>query len=119
MKITWLGHSCFRIETGQSVILIDPFLKGNPSFEASDVAWEDATRGVASESKNARVTVLPGAGRAGVVGTCATSGVPATSVSVVAARRERIIVPPARRRRGFASGLRAAPSGRSRSTTRG
>lgn len=46
MKITWLGHSCFRIETGNSVLLIDPFLKGNPTFEKSGVAWEDATRGV-------------------------------------------------------------------------
>ena len=46
MKIIWLGHSCFRIETGNSVLLIDPFLKGNPTFEKSGVAWEDATRGV-------------------------------------------------------------------------
>lgn len=46
MKITWLGHSCFRIETGSSVLLIDPFLKGNPTFEKSGVAWDEATRGV-------------------------------------------------------------------------
>lgn len=46
MKITWFGHSCFRIETGNSILLIDPFLKGNPSFEKSGVTWEDATRGV-------------------------------------------------------------------------
>ncbi len=46
MKITWFGHSCFRIETGSSVLLIDPFLKGNPSFEKSGVSWEDATSGV-------------------------------------------------------------------------
>ena len=46
MKITWLGHSCFRIETGSSVLLIDPFLKGNPTFEKSGVSWEDATKGV-------------------------------------------------------------------------
>ena len=46
MKIIWLGHSCFRIEIGNSVLLIDPFLKGNPTFEKSGVAWEDATRGV-------------------------------------------------------------------------
>ena len=32
MKITWLGHSAFRIETRTSVILIDPFLRGNPKF---------------------------------------------------------------------------------------
>ncbi len=33
MKITWLGHSAFRIETRSSVILIDPFLRGNPKFQ--------------------------------------------------------------------------------------
>ena len=46
MKIIWYGHSCFRLETGNSVILIDPFLKGNPTFEKSGIAWDDATKGV-------------------------------------------------------------------------
>ena len=46
MKITWFGHSCFRVETGASVILIDPFLKGNPSFQKSGIAFEAATKGV-------------------------------------------------------------------------
>ncbi len=46
MKITWFGHSCFRIETGASVILIDPFLKGNPTFQKSGIAFETATKGV-------------------------------------------------------------------------
>lgn len=46
MKIAWLGHSCFRIETGSSVLIIDPFLKGNPTFQKSGVSWEDATQGV-------------------------------------------------------------------------
>lgn len=46
MKIIWLGHSCFRLETGGSIILIDPFLKGNPTFEKSSFAWDEATRGV-------------------------------------------------------------------------
>jgi L-ascorbate metabolism protein UlaG (beta-lactamase superfamily) len=32
MKITWLGHSAFRIDHGPSKILIDPFLTGNPKF---------------------------------------------------------------------------------------
>ena len=31
MKITWFGHSAFRIEFGDAVILIDPFIP-NPSF---------------------------------------------------------------------------------------
>jgi len=46
MKITWFGHSCFRVETGSSVVLIDPFLKGNPTFEASETEWNAATEGV-------------------------------------------------------------------------
>ncbi|MEF2551387.1 metal-dependent hydrolase [Aurantimonas sp. A2-1-M11] len=43
MKITYFGHSAFRIDTGSSVILIDPFLTGNPHFKG-DVAG--ATEGV-------------------------------------------------------------------------
>jgi L-ascorbate metabolism protein UlaG (beta-lactamase superfamily) len=46
MQITWFGHSCFRIATGTSVVLIDPFLKGNPTFEKSGIRWDDATAGV-------------------------------------------------------------------------
>ena len=32
MKITWLGHSGFRLEVEQAVLLIDPWLAGNPMF---------------------------------------------------------------------------------------
>ena len=46
MKLTWYGHSCFKIDTGASSVLIDPFLKGNPTFEKSGVTFADATRGV-------------------------------------------------------------------------
>ncbi|MFM9941153.1 MAG: metal-dependent hydrolase [Hyphomicrobiaceae bacterium] len=46
MKITWYGHSCFRLETGNSVLLIDPFLKGSPTFQTSGVAFEAAIKGV-------------------------------------------------------------------------
>ena len=46
MRLTWYGHSCFKLETGASTLLIDPFLKGNPTFEKSGVAYEAATRGV-------------------------------------------------------------------------
>ena len=45
MKITWFGHSTYRVETGGSVVMIDPFLKGNPTFEASGVSWDDAVAG--------------------------------------------------------------------------
>lgn len=34
MKITWLGHSGFRLEIEGAVILIDPWLTGNPVFPA-------------------------------------------------------------------------------------
>ena len=42
MKITWLGHSGFRIEACGAVILIDPFLTGNPTFKGDPV---EATKG--------------------------------------------------------------------------
>jgi L-ascorbate metabolism protein UlaG (beta-lactamase superfamily) len=32
MKITWLGHSGFRIEIGDQILLVDPWLTGNPAF---------------------------------------------------------------------------------------
>jgi L-ascorbate metabolism protein UlaG (beta-lactamase superfamily) len=46
MKITWFGHSCFRLDIGRSALLIDPFLKGNPTFEASKIGFADAIKGV-------------------------------------------------------------------------
>ena len=32
MKLTWLGHSGFRMEIEDQVLLIDPWLTGNPMF---------------------------------------------------------------------------------------
>lgn len=32
MKIIWLGHASFRIEIAGQILLIDPWLLGNPSF---------------------------------------------------------------------------------------
>ncbi len=45
MKITWLGHAGFRIEIEDQVLLIDPWLTGNPSFpeERAAEATEGAT----------------------------------------------------------------------------
>lgn len=45
MRITWFGHSAFRIETKGAVVLVDPFLKGNPTFEASGGAFDAAIAG--------------------------------------------------------------------------
>lgn len=33
MKITWYGHSAFRLDFGENAVLIDPFLTDNPGFE--------------------------------------------------------------------------------------
>lgn len=35
MKITWLGHSAFRLDFGSTALLIDPFLTGNPNFKGN------------------------------------------------------------------------------------
>lgn len=35
MNIIWLGHSGFRIEIERAVILVDPWLTGNPMFPAA------------------------------------------------------------------------------------
>ena len=45
MKLTWLGHSAFRIEVKDAVILIDPFFTGNPGFPAG-LTVEQASAGV-------------------------------------------------------------------------
>ncbi len=38
MKIIWFGHSTFRLEFGGKIVLIDPFLTGNPAFSGDPVA---------------------------------------------------------------------------------
>ncbi|MEQ9815063.1 MAG: metal-dependent hydrolase [Azospirillaceae bacterium] len=44
MDITYFGHSTFRIRTGSSVILVDPFLSRNPWFKGDlDEAAEGLT----------------------------------------------------------------------------
>ncbi|MFB9148140.1 metal-dependent hydrolase [Roseovarius ramblicola] len=45
MRITWLGHSSFRIEIAGQVLLIDPWLDGNPMLpeDKHEAATEGAT----------------------------------------------------------------------------
>ena len=43
MKVTWLGHSAFRIDLADAHILIDPFLTGNPKFTGS---LDEARQGI-------------------------------------------------------------------------
>lgn len=45
MKLTYLGHSAFRVDIAGASILIDPFLTGNPSFPAG-LSVEEASDGV-------------------------------------------------------------------------
>ncbi|MEM9329706.1 MAG: metal-dependent hydrolase [Pseudomonadota bacterium] len=42
MKITWFGHSAYKVEYENSKIMIDPFLDGNPSWGGS---WQEAAEG--------------------------------------------------------------------------
>jgi L-ascorbate metabolism protein UlaG (beta-lactamase superfamily) len=44
MKITWLGHSGFKIDIAGQCLLIDPFLSGNPAFPQDRKA--EASEGV-------------------------------------------------------------------------
>jgi L-ascorbate metabolism protein UlaG (beta-lactamase superfamily) len=43
MKLTWYGHSAFRIDVDGASVLIDPFLSQNPSW---DGGWEGPAEGV-------------------------------------------------------------------------
>jgi L-ascorbate metabolism protein UlaG (beta-lactamase superfamily) len=43
MKIIWLGHASFRIEIADQVLLIDPWLTGNPMLPAD--RHQEATQG--------------------------------------------------------------------------
>jgi L-ascorbate metabolism protein UlaG (beta-lactamase superfamily) len=43
VRLTWYGHSAFRIEAGDAKILIDPFLTGNPSWTGG---WEKPAEGI-------------------------------------------------------------------------
>ncbi len=43
MNFTWLGHSAFRIEIANKVLLVDPWLEGNPKFP--DARRGEAIRG--------------------------------------------------------------------------
>ena len=42
MKLTWHGHSAFRIEAGAAEILIDSFLSDKPSW---DKGWSSYLTG--------------------------------------------------------------------------
>jgi len=70
MEITWLGHSGFRIAIGDQVLLVDPWISGNPVFpagrEAAAIAGATAillTHGHGDHAADApRLAALTGAG---------------------------------------------------------
>ena len=35
VRITWLGHGTFQLEYGDQILLVDPWLEGNPAYPAS------------------------------------------------------------------------------------
>ena len=39
MKITWYGHSTFRLDFDGTAVLFDPFFAGNPTW---DGGWTEA-----------------------------------------------------------------------------
>src|SRR6478609_4070125 len=43
MKLTWFGHSAFRLDLPGASLLIDPFFTGNPAFEGNAA---EASKGV-------------------------------------------------------------------------
>ena len=42
-RITWLGHSAFKIEVAEKIVLVDPWLTGNPvaAVKASEITKAD------------------------------------------------------------------------------
>lgn len=69
MQIIWLGHGSFRIETGGQVLLIDPWLNGNPMLreDQHDKAVSGATHILLTHAHfDHIVDVLPLARKLGV-----------------------------------------------------
>jgi len=65
MKIIWLGHGSFRIEIGGQVLLIDPWLSGNPVLpeERHDDAVAGATHILLTHAHFDHAADLPGLGK--------------------------------------------------------
>ncbi|GMG81902.1 metal-dependent hydrolase [Paralimibaculum aggregatum] len=66
MKITWLGHAGFRIETGSEVLLLDPWLRGNPAFDEArfDEAIAGATHVLVTHGHGDHASTVPEIARA-------------------------------------------------------
>jgi L-ascorbate metabolism protein UlaG (beta-lactamase superfamily) len=52
MKVTWFGHSAFRVDYAGAAVMIDPFIR-NPTFKGDPkAAWRGATHVVLSHGHN-------------------------------------------------------------------
>ena len=52
MKVTWFGHSAFRVDYAGAAVMIDPFIR-NPTFTGDPkAAWAGATHVVLSHGHN-------------------------------------------------------------------
>ena len=52
MKLTWFGHSAFRVDYAGAAVMIDPFIR-NPTFKGDPkAAWAGATHVVLSHGHN-------------------------------------------------------------------
>jgi len=62
MKLTWLGHSGFRIEIADQILLVDPWLSGNPMLpsERRAEAVAGATAILVSHGHSDHATDAPG-----------------------------------------------------------
>lgn len=66
MDITWLGHAGFRIEVADQVLLVDPWLRGNPVFDEARFgeAVEGATAILLSHGHGDHASTAPEIARA-------------------------------------------------------
>lgn len=65
MRVTWLGHASFRIEVAGQVLLLDPWLEGNPTFpdERRAEAIAGATAVLVTHAHGDHASEAPGIAR--------------------------------------------------------
>ena len=66
MQLTWLGHGSFRLEIGDQVLLIDPWLTGNPVLDEAhhDAALSGATHILVTHGHFDHITDVPAISKA-------------------------------------------------------